>query len=532
MLRKYTFFLSILSGLLLSLPWLAKDTGWVLLFAFIPLLYAEELTLRHNNEIRNFQLFTLPFFAFLLWNLLSIWCIAYVSFFGMLLIIGLNTFLMTVAWWLKYLFRRQFSSTFFILLVFWLSYEFFQYNWAIQMPWLNLGNGFANSVKIIQWYEFTGVLGGSLWILLANFLLFSFVKSLPEKSFRISIKWIILSGVTIFLPILWSLYIYINQAESGPTVKILIIQPNIDPYTEKFSVLSNEDQVSRLISLAESNLTDSTDILLAPETALPELWEDSINLRNKLLVPFAGIFNKYPNISLIAGAMTKYEFTKPEHISATARKTADGSSYYDIFNSALFMNSNSKVQISHKNILVSGVEKMPFQNYFSLIKKYSIDIGGTSGSLGSGNEPVVFDGNKSIKIGPVICYESAFGEHCGKLANLGANFLVVITNDGWWKDSPGSWQHFSYSRLRAIETRRSIARSANTGISGFINKRGDILIETSLNSETAISSEIRLNYRTTFYSRNGDWIGRICVLLSVLIGVYYLIIRWKRKVND
>lgn len=532
MTQKHNYLLSVCSGIFLSLPWLQAGLGWILFFAFLPLLWAEDEIVNQRKENSIPLLFSVALPAFLIWNALSTWSLAYVSLAGMFLYISINALLMGVVWWLRHLFRRQFGSqsVFFLLPVFWLTLEFLQHNWMIQMPWLTLGNGFANAVKIIQWYEFTGVLGGSLWILLSNMLIFSLIKTLKNRDYLKSAKFAAYTLFMILIPLFWSLALYSSYEEKGANQSVLILQPNVDPYTEKFSGISSGDQVKRLVSLAGSNLTDSTDLILAPETALPEMWEDSIHLQNHCLDSFSAIFLKYPDLKMIAGAMTLRKFGKDENLSETARQSADGAFSYDIYNSALLFDRTSEIQICHKSILVSGVEKIPFQKYFSFLEKYAIRIGGTSGSLGAAMEPVLFKGKEDVKIGPVICFESAFGEHCGKLVRMGANVLVVITNDGWWKDSPGTWQHFGYSRLRAIETRRSIARSANTGISGFINQRGDVMKKTRLNTIATLSSSIRLNDSVTFYTRNGDWPGRLSVLLSGMV-VVYLFLKIKGKKN-
>ena len=290
--------------------------------------------------------------------------------------------------------------------------------------------------------------------------------------------------------------------------------------------MSAEDQVSKLLSLTESNLSDSTDIVLAPETALPPMWEDSALIKNRSLIAISKIMQRYPKVRFIAGAITQRKFWKDEVITETARRSADDSFYYDVFNSALMIDQTSGIQISHKSILVSGVEKMPFQKYFSFLGEYVLHLGGTSGSLGAADEPVLFSGKNGMKIGPVICFESAFCEYSAKMVKRGANLLVVITNDGLWKDSPGIWQHFGYSRLRAVETRRSIAHSANTGISGFINQRGDLLKKTVVNSEEVLHSQIRLNGEITFFVSHGDYLGRISMILSGLILIYLIVSRW------
>ena len=530
MSRKRLILLSVGSGILLSLPWLVPSLGWVLFFSFIPLLTIEDQLSGQNNS-RNAFLFIHAFVSFLIWNVLSTWWIAYVSFSGMIFITVSNAGLMACIWWLMHVIRRRFAvrTGYFSLVAFWITLEFLQHHWIIPWPWLTLGNGFANSVKIIQWYQFTGVLGGSMWVLLSNILIFLTAKSLLNKLFLQAIKRTGFALIVIFLPLLGSLYLYSCYSEKGISQDVMVLQPNIDPYTEKFSGMSAEDQVSKLLSLAESRLSDSVDLILAPETALPPMLEDDTMIRNQSLFPISEIIKRYPNVRFIVGALTQRRIKKGELISETARRSADNSYYYDVFNSALLIDSSSSIQISHKSILVNGVERIPFQKYFSFLGEYVLHLGGTNGSLAAANEPVLFLGKDAVKIGPVICFESAFGEFSGNLVKKGANILVVLTNDGWWKDSPGCWQHFGYSRLRAVEARRSIAHSANTGISGFINQRGDVLEKTSLNSSGAIRHALQLNEEVTFYVRYGDYLGWISMLLSALILISMVMNFWRNR---
>lgn len=529
MVDKKLFLLAIISGFLLSLPWIVPSLGFLLLFAFVPLLFGEEVTVKQKWTLYGANVSTV-LVAFLLWNGLSTWWIAHVSFMGMLIIIFLNSIMMTSVWWMSCQVRHRFGDMpgYFSLIMFWMAFEFLHHNWAIQWPWLTLGNGLANSVKIIQWYEFTGALGGSLWILIANVVLFLFVKSLYQGGIRKSFKLGVISLLIIFLPVCWSFFRYCSYEEDGATIEIVIIQPNIDPYTEKFSGMSPEDQVRKLVRHAESAVSESTDLVLAPETALPVMWEDSMDSGNRIFSEFDGLFRITPDLKIIAGALTQRKIAEGEVVSETTRWSEEHGFYYDIFNSAIIFDRIHKVQISHKSILVSGVERMPFQDYFSFLGKYSVQIGGVGGSLGSSGSPLLLEGPDAVKIGPVICFESAFGEYVGNMAKNGASILTVLTNDGWWKGSPGSWQHFAYSRIRAIETRRSVARCANTGISGFINQRGDVLKETELSISDVIGMPVRLNKTVTFYARYGDYLGKICVLLSVLIMGRFWLARWSR----
>ena len=529
--RKTLLSLSVLSGVLLSLPWIFSSFSMAMFFAFIPLLAVEDQINIQKASQRSILLFLYALLTFFIWNVLSTWWIANVSISGMIIIAGINAFLMAFVWWLMHFVHRKFTALtgYFSLVVFWLTFEFLHFNWSINWPWLTLGNGFANSVKLVQWYEFTGVFGGSLWILLSNIIIFRFVKNIFRKSLHEAVKFGGYSLAIIILPICLSLLRYYNYNEKGEVREVVVLQPNIDPFIEKFSGISAEEQTRRLISLAASVITDSTDYVLAPETALEPIWEDQEMNLNETLQPIDSLIDKYPNVRFIIGAMTKKGIDALEPVSAISRQTVDGR-FYEIFNSALLLDHSPIVQVGHKSLLVSGVEKMPFEKYFSFLRKYIVDLGGVSGSLSSADQITVFEGAVQDKIGSVICFESAFGEYVGSAVAKGANLIFVLTNDGWWKDSPGVWQHFSYSRLRAIETRRSIARSANTGISGFIDSRGDVLKKTEVNTSSAISSGIRINSTITFYVRYGDYLGRICLFLSGLISIYMIIDRLKKKV--
>jgi apolipoprotein N-acyltransferase len=211
-------------------------------------------------------------------------------------------------------------------------------------------------------------------------------------------------------------------------------------------------------------------------------------------------------------------FTPGEELSAVARKFADGNGYYENYNGAIFLDSSKAHQFHIKSKLVLGTEKVPFLESFPLMKKLSIDLGGSSGGYGSQKHPTVFkSGNDSSRIAPIICYESIYGEYVTEYTQQGANIFAIITNDGWWENTPGHRQHFAYARLRAIENRRAIVRSANTGISAIINQKGEVLEQTEWWEPAVIASKVQLNSTITFYVRYGDYIGRIFGFLAPLI---------------
>ena len=159
---------------------------------------------------------------------------------------------------------------------------------------------------------------------------------------------------------------------------------------------------------------------------------------------------------------------------------------------------------------------MPSWWILRTLKDSALDLGGTVGTLKKDTEAktLSFDNHK---VGTLICYESVFGEYVTEFVKKGADMLFVITNDGWWGNSPGHKQHLEFSKLRAIETRRSVARSANTGISGFINQRGDIVEQSKYWEQTALRNTIKTNDKLTFYVQYGDYLYRISVFLTALL---------------
>ena len=143
-------------------------------------------------------------------------------------------------------------------------------------------------------------------------------------------------------------------------------------------------------------------------------------------------------------------------------------------------------------------------------------MAGGIGDFGTQPERTFFKTAGGAAVGTAICYESVFGDFFREWANNGANVMAIITNDGWWRDTPGHKQHLNYARLRAIENRRSIARSANTGISAFINQRGDIVQRTAWWERGYLTGTLNLNSEKTIYTIHGDIIGRLSRFLTFL----------------
>ena len=285
-----------------------------------------------------------------------------------------------------------------------------------------------------------------------------------------------------------------------------------------------------MLALAQPLVDTSTHYILGPETAITEdVWENEPE--NALsIIALRNFLANYPNTHFVSGISTYYLFDPDEKRSNTARPLYNNQGYYDAYNSAIQLDNSTHLQLYHKSKLVQGVEMIPFASIMKPLQKLTIELGGTIGGLGSQPEPETFrsvDG--TTQIAPVICYESIYGEYVVNYIRKGAGLIFIMTNDGWWKDTPGYQQHLAYARLRAIETRRSIARSANTGVSAFINQKGDIIKKTDWWEPAALSGQLDINEDLTFYVMYGDYLGRLASFLGIGMLLYTLVTSLKRK---
>jgi apolipoprotein N-acyltransferase len=430
------------------------------------------------------------------------------TLFGAIAAFFVNATLMATAFWLFHKIKKATNNRlgYLSFVVVWIAMEYLHLNWDLSWPWLTLGNGFAASPSIVQWYEFTGFLGGSLWLLIVNLLLFNLYLA-EDKA-----KAVMLPLLVILLPMFVSYHMYLDfESDDNNTISVVIVQPNVDPYTDKFSV-GYEQQLTDFIALAKTELTQETKLLIGPETALLEgIWENKLEATYSVR-KFRELQKEFPKLNVIVGASTRKMFGHGESKTTTARQVRNEKIYYDAYNSAVFIPDSGRVEVYHKTKLVPGVEKMPFPKLLDPLAKLAVELGGMSGSLGSSNTLHNFkvDG---VNVRPLICYESIYGE----INFTNSDLIAIITNDGWWKNTAGYKQHFSYASLRAIEQRKAIVRSANTGISGVISSIGEILQETNWDEAICISTDVKLNSKPTFYAQFGNYIGRLSVFVAFML---------------
>ena len=537
-MKKYhLILLSVLSGLLLTMAWPTRGFPGLLFVAFIPLLFIEDYIDARRNDFNRFSILFYVYPAFLIWCGLTTCWIWNSTPAGAVGAVVLNALIMAFVFNIFHITKRNIFSPWrahYILVFYWISFEFFHLHWELNWPWLNLGNGFANYIKWIQWYEFTGAFGGTLWVLVVNILIYHLFIKIKQKAKPI--KKILLPVVSallfILIPLIISFYIYHNYREKLKPVSIIITQPNVDPYTEQYT-LPPDQIIEKNLDLAISELDEETDFIVCPESAIQEqVWENRLEYSGSLKQLKKFIY-EHPRTGIVIGASTFREFLPGEEISRTARKFSDVDRYYDAYNTVFYLDTTDIIQLSHKSRLTPGVEILPYSRYLKFIEKFAIDLGGTIGTLGTDPERKVFiRQSDSLKFAAVICYESVFGEFFSQFVRNGAELMFIITNDGWWGNTPGHRQHLLFAPLRAIETRRSIARSANTGISAFINHRGDICQSIGYWKPGVIKQDINANSRLTFYTKHGNYIARISCFISGIFLLYTLAAAlMKRKIR-
>jgi len=525
--KKYhIWLLALLSGLLLSCGWMNGVFQLLIFFGFVPLIILDEYYFKQSERYRSFRIYPKVFLAFIIWNTISTWWVWNASPSGAVMAIVFNSIFMATVFWIFHAVKRKLGRRlgYVSLIAFWLGFEFLHLNWELSWTWLTLGNALSENIYFIQWYEYTGILGGSLWILLINVIISEIIiMYIASKNIKVIFKYLTSLLIVFIVPITISLIIFYTYKEKGKHVNVVVVQQNIDPYNDKFGGISVQQQLEQFKTEALTQIDSNTDYIVGPETCIPEyIWEEDLNSHADI-IRLKQLIYKFPKTKLVIGASTVRFIEKGEPITPSAQKYSVNNEYYDSFNTALQFDSTNNVQIYHKSKLVLGVERMPFAGTFGFLNDMAIELGGSASSLGSQAEPSVFTSNKNVAIiAPVICYESIFGEYVTEYIKKGANLIFVITNDGWWGNSAGYRQHLSYSSLRAIETRRDIARSANTGISCFINQLGEIRQATAWWTPTAIKDTLFANNRITFYVKMGDYIGRIAAFVSVLIFIYFL----------
>ncbi|MDT0676777.1 apolipoprotein N-acyltransferase [Autumnicola musiva] len=523
-------FFAILSGLLLALGWPIFGFPFLLFFAFVPLLFAEFQIRNFSEKAVKWKVFGAAYLTFLIWNLITTYWIYFSTPFGGAFAILANSLLMSIVFLIYHIVAKRtgFSAASTFLVSLWMVFEQIHLNWDFSWPWLNLGNGFSEYHNLIQWYEYTGTFGGTLWIWLSNIMVFKALLLYREfKDKGIVYRGIVKLMLLIGIPIGLSYLIRYNYEIPSKRMEAVVLQPNINPYTEKYN--TTDTRIGELLKeLSREKITDSTSLLVAPETVFADGTVLSEFENSEAAFFGRQLVRNHENLSFLGGISFYQRFSDPSLVRPQSNRIGMND-WYDDYNSAFLISNFKNTQLYHKSKLVVGVENFPYQSLLRpLLGNIMIDLGGTVAMKTTQPEREVFQLDNGSLTAPIICYESVYGEYVTGYVQNGAQFLTIITNDAWWGDTPGHQQHLSYAKLRAIENRKAVVRSANTGISAFINPLGDVEKSLAYEERGSLKHDLVLNDEQTFYVKYGNYIARVAQFLALFIFLF-AIVKYRRK---
>ena len=527
---------SLVSGLLLTFSWYPHGLPFLIFFALIPMFLMSDHLLEKGSKVAFWKGLVFSYPGFLLWNALTTYWICHTTVPGGIAASVLNALLMAMVFGLWHACRKHIKQGWMhpiLLIAFWISFEFLHLNWDLTWPWLNLGNVFAVCPRWVQWYSITGALGGTLWIIVLNFLMYCIL--VHQRTYKTR-AWGLAAAFLgcLLIPMIWSACLYkstLKNIDKSTPIEAVVVQPNTEVWEEEYR-LTNTEEAQRILDVAGPLINDKTNLVVCPESSIAH----SIYLKALQTGEYPKASPSYacfplldssiamhPNLNFILGLST---YDVYDHKATITAKQMDAIHFMDFYNTAALYNKNQYGGHYHKSRLVPGVEALPFPKVFGFLGDMLVNLGGVSSSLGKDTCQRTFSfevSGNTLKVGTAICYESIYGDLVGKFVRNGAHVLTVITNDSWWKDTPGHKQHFEMARLRAVETHRYVLRAANGGFSGAINPVGDVEQKTKYEERTALKATVYAQQDLTFYAKHGDYLAVIAIILTA-VGLLYAIV--------
>jgi apolipoprotein N-acyltransferase len=468
-------------------PFNLSFLAWV---AFIPLFFLlEELTRR--------EVFLFYFLSGLIFWLFHIWWITYITYLGYsLLVIYLGFFFGFFGLLLKYLREKTRYPLIFLAPSIWILFEFIRTYLFTGFPWSLLGYSQWRNIPLIQISSITGVYGVSFLIVMINAAVYDFAFSKTKKHLRN----LILSILIIIVIVAFGKIIPSKEEDSSDKIKISVIQGSI-PQDIKWNKECLEDIVNTYAELSiYAGKDNDLSLIIWPETSYPDYVDVDSELFGKIKH-----LTSYTNIPILIGGITQ-------------KNSKD-------YNSAFLISPDGKIRQTYNKLhLVPFAEYIPLEKFFFFLRNTIPQIG----SFKKGSKYTVFKiKNQKLKIknrfGVLICFEDLFPDLSRRFTNKGANFLVNITNDAHFHQSPALWQHFTHSVFRAVENRRPVVRAANNGISGFIDQYGRIVQILNDNGKAIgvrgfLTSRVKLSSAKTIYTQFGDVFSYLNILyLAILL---------------
>lgn len=512
-----SFRASLMGGALLGLSFVmypffyAPFLAWI---SFVPILL-------HLKTVEKFgAYFRATYLSLLCFTLVSVWWVSLSTFLGGFLMYFAQTFFMTIPFIVFFFVKKilGWNRALWLFPFFWTAWEWIYLDLEISFGWITLGNSHANLWWFIQYVDLFGVWAISFWIVLLNVLIVKVIefKSVSTSS---SLHPSVLYGLIallFFLPLLYSTVVFLlPKPEPVGIIKVAVIQPNIDPFA-KWENSNRRAVLEKHIAISDSAAHRGVDLIVWPETAIPYffLYQRGSEAWERLVSSVARW-----NAPLLTGFSDAVYYADSTQRQFGAKYDRNARQYYDTFNSAMLLDSNGNAQVYHKMKLVPFAERVPYMEYLPFFSSATFAVAGIS-SWGVGKDTLNFSFvtklNQNVQVTGLICYESIYPAFTADFVRRGALMLTVITNDGWFSKSYGPYQHAAFAKLRCIESRRAMARSANTGISLFIDRYGRPYGEIPWWKEAYTVASLELYDDESFYVCHPDWFPKVCLFISLL----------------
>lgn len=535
--KRKDFLLLTLSGLLLALAFPPISFHFLVFVGLIPyfIVLEKRETLAEINRATYFMAFV--------FSLLTVYWVGgftvgkdYFLMLSGFVLLFFNPILFLIGSTLFYFALKAFSRKVAMLLFpfFWVCYEYCYSLTDFQFPWLTLGNSQTKFLHFIQIADVLGVYGLSLIIVFINLFFFiSYRHYLKKSNYKLPFT---IALLLFILPIIYGVFKVNSFKESKKKIRVGLIQPNLDPY-EKWSGGNLSEITGMYLSLSREAVSKKAELIIWPETALPvyllsdQYLENLDSIRN-----FVGS----SKTSLLTGMPNFISYFENDKAPIDAKYSEAGKFYYTNYNAILLFNpGNTRIQTYGKMKLVPFGEHTPFADQLPFLGdliKWGVGLGGwnigrdtsnfklgiTNYELGNtqptNNQPL------TTNINAVVCYESIFPELIAAFAQRGSEMIAVVTNDSWYGNTSGPYQHKEISVLRAVENRRSVVRAANGGISCIINPLGVTVANTKMYTKDVLVGDVSLYNEKTFYTLHPFIVPVTSSVLSLwVIGIFVLL---------
>lgn len=474
--------LSLLSALLLILSTAGFGLSFTVFFAFIPLFFALKANNKHSVLLGIITGFT--YFAVCLsWMMITFGYFGGAPVYAAFLLLVFISFLGSLFFFVPFTFvAGKYSSNPYIIALLFVLLE------AVKgtvffggVPWLNLAQSQYSSTLIIQSVSIFGEYGLSFIIMLINIFLFNIINDYKNK------KNIILLAVTIIIMILPGIYRAVNPIEYTDYKKIAVIQSGYqqeDKWNQnKWLFIINNINMQ----VIDASNVEGIDMIVLPESSYPA---------------------KVLSTDIIMNVLNKVSEKTPIIFGADRRLMIDNES--KLFNTMVLLDNKTQNYYDKRHLTPFG-EYFPFENLLRPVKEFFF---GKGSMFSPGNNASILLTHNGIKAAPVICFESAFSNLVRDSILLGANILVVISNDTWFGKNQGRMQHLAVDTIRAVEYGRAVARATQDGISAFILPNGEIPLMEDRQMPAVLIYDVPLSEYNTFFAKYSNiWIAFIIPLL-------------------